>query len=156
MIEPKLPFQLLWMHNNLVLINLTARFKLSTESSADRAPNTEGEMTFIMEVLKKYFCNSCYKNYISIVDVAKRNNSSLDIDFFCIKPNQSQHEDLKMQYYELQEKHQNQGQDHERVLDEHRLEIDNLQREKEVEISRLKGKPVCYSYSCVCIQSHRI
>ncbi|XP_016405465.1 Golgi integral membrane protein 4-like [Sinocyclocheilus rhinocerous] len=43
-----------------------------------------------------------------------------------------------MQYYELQEKHQNQGQDHERVLDEHRLEIDNLQREKEVEISRLK------------------
>jgi len=53
-----------------------------------------------------------------------------------------------MQYYELQEKHQNQGQDHERVLDEHRLEIDNLQREKEVEISRLKGKPECYSYSC--------
>lgn len=51
---------------------------------------------------------------------------------------QSQHEDLKMQYYELQEKHQNQGQDHERVLDEHRLKIDNLQREKEVEISRLK------------------
>ncbi|XP_073773147.1 Golgi integral membrane protein 4b isoform X2 [Danio rerio] len=43
-----------------------------------------------------------------------------------------------MQYYELQEKHQNQGQDHERVLDEHRLKIDNLQREKEVEISRLK------------------
>ncbi|XP_059419414.1 Golgi integral membrane protein 4-like isoform X1 [Carassius carassius] len=50
----------------------------------------------------------------------------------------SQHEDLKMQYYELQEKSQNQGQDHEHVLDEHRLEIDNLQREKEVEISRLK------------------
>ncbi|XP_052475572.1 Golgi integral membrane protein 4-like isoform X2 [Carassius gibelio] len=50
----------------------------------------------------------------------------------------SQHEDLKMQYYELQEKNQNQGQDHEHVLDEHRLEIDNLQREKEVEISRLK------------------
>ncbi|KAF4117496.1 Golgi integral membrane protein 4b isoform X2 [Onychostoma macrolepis] len=50
----------------------------------------------------------------------------------------SQHEDLKMQYYELQEKHQNQGQHHERVLDEHRLEIDNLQREKEVEMSRLK------------------
>ncbi|XP_059357586.1 Golgi integral membrane protein 4-like isoform X2 [Carassius carassius] len=50
----------------------------------------------------------------------------------------SQHEDLKMQYYELQEKHQNQGQDHERVLDVHRLEIDNLQREKEIEISRLK------------------
>lgn len=79
------------------------------------------------------------------MDVAKRYNSSLDIDFFCIQPNQSQHEDLKMQYYELQEKHQNQGQDHERVLDEHRLEIDNLQREKEVEISRLKGKPVCYT-----------
>uniref|UniRef100_A0A672Q2C5 Golgi integral membrane protein 4-like n=1 Tax=Sinocyclocheilus grahami TaxID=75366 RepID=A0A672Q2C5_SINGR len=50
----------------------------------------------------------------------------------------SQREDLKMQYYELQEKNQNQGQDHEHVLDEHRLEIDNLQREKEVEISRLK------------------
>uniref|UniRef100_A0A673N4Q9 Golgi integral membrane protein 4-like n=1 Tax=Sinocyclocheilus rhinocerous TaxID=307959 RepID=A0A673N4Q9_9TELE len=50
----------------------------------------------------------------------------------------SQHEDLKMQYYELQEKNQNQGQDHEHVLDEHRLEIDNLQREKEVEVSRLK------------------
>lgn len=70
--------------------------------------------------------------------------------------NQSQHEDLKMQYYELQEKHQNQGQDHERVLDEHRLEIDNLQREKEVEISRLKGKPECYYCSCRCIQSHQI
>ncbi|KTG31797.1 hypothetical protein cypCar_00031415 [Cyprinus carpio] len=50
----------------------------------------------------------------------------------------SQHEDLKVQYYELEEKNQNQGQDREHVLDEHRLEIDNLQREKEVEISRLK------------------
>lgn len=49
MIELKLPF----MHNNLVLFDLTARFKLSTESSADRAPNTEGEITFIMEVLEK-------------------------------------------------------------------------------------------------------
>ncbi|TRZ04244.1 hypothetical protein DNTS_029927 [Danionella cerebrum] len=52
--------------------------------------------------------------------------------------NKEKHEDLKMQYYELQEKHLNQGQDHERVVDEHRLEMDNLQREKEVEISRLK------------------
>ncbi|XP_057189671.1 Golgi integral membrane protein 4b isoform X2 [Triplophysa rosa] len=50
----------------------------------------------------------------------------------------AQHEDLKMQYYELQKKNQNQGENHERILDEHRQELDHLQREKENEISRLK------------------
>ncbi|XP_056599891.1 Golgi integral membrane protein 4b isoform X3 [Triplophysa dalaica] len=50
----------------------------------------------------------------------------------------SQHEDLKMQYYELQKKNQNQGENHERILDEHRQELDDLQREKVDEISRLK------------------
>lgn len=54
---------------------------------------------------------------------------------------QSQHEDLKMQYYELQKKNQNQGENHERILDEHRQELDDLQREKVEEISRLKGNP---------------
>lgn len=39
----------------------------------------------------------------------------------------------------MQEQHQNQGENHERVLDEHREQIDHLQRTKEVEISRLKG-----------------
>ncbi|XP_055057689.1 Golgi integral membrane protein 4b isoform X1 [Misgurnus anguillicaudatus] len=51
---------------------------------------------------------------------------------------QSQHEDLKMQYYELQKKNQNQGENHERIIDEHRQELDHLHREKEVEISQLK------------------
>lgn len=91
----------------------------------------------IIEVFQK----SKNKLWYFIADDVKYDNS----DTFCIWLNQSQHEDLKMQYYELQEKHQNQGQHHERVLDEHRLELDNLQREKEVDISRLKGESLCYS-----------
>lgn len=59
--------------------------------------------------------------------------------FWCL--GQSQHEDLKMQYYELQKKNQNQGENHERAVDEHKQELDHLQREKEDEISRLKGNP---------------
>ena len=52
---------------------------------------------------------------------------------------QNQHEDLKKQYYELQEQHQVQGEDHSRLLDEHKDRFDKLQQTKEVEISQLKG-----------------
>ncbi len=52
---------------------------------------------------------------------------------------QNQHEDLKKQYYELQDQHQVQGEDHNRLLDEHKERYEKLQQIKEVEVSQLKG-----------------
>uniref|UniRef100_A0A3Q1GHG1 Golgi integral membrane protein 4a n=1 Tax=Acanthochromis polyacanthus TaxID=80966 RepID=A0A3Q1GHG1_9TELE len=51
----------------------------------------------------------------------------------------NQHEDLKRQYYGLQEQHQVQGEDHSRLLDEHRERYNKLQQAKEMEVSQLKG-----------------
>lgn len=52
---------------------------------------------------------------------------------------QNQHEELKKQYYELQEQHQIQGEDHGRLLDEHRDRYEKLQQAKESEVNQLKG-----------------
>lgn len=52
---------------------------------------------------------------------------------------QNQHDDLKKQYYELQDQHQVQGEDHSRLLDEHKGRYEKLQQVKEVEIGQLKG-----------------
>lgn len=52
---------------------------------------------------------------------------------------QNQHEDLKKQYYELQDQHHAQGEDHNRLLDEHRTRYDKLQQIKDTEASQLKG-----------------
>lgn len=52
---------------------------------------------------------------------------------------QTQHEDLKRQYYDLHEQHQVQGKDHSRLLDEHKERYDKLQKVKEIEVSQLKG-----------------
>lgn len=52
---------------------------------------------------------------------------------------QNQHDELKRQYYELDEQHQAQGEDHSRLLDEHRDRYNKLQQAKETEISQLKG-----------------
>lgn len=56
---------------------------------------------------------------------------------------QNQHEDLKKQYYELQDQHQVQGEDHSRLLDEHRERYEKLQQTKEGEVSQLKGTDFC-------------
>lgn len=52
---------------------------------------------------------------------------------------QNQHDDLKKQYYELHEQHQIQGEDHSRLLDEHRDRYGKLQQAKDTEVSQLKG-----------------
>lgn len=52
---------------------------------------------------------------------------------------QNQHDDLKKQFFELQEKHQVQSEDHGKVLEDHRQKYDDLQQTKELEIARLKG-----------------
>lgn len=52
---------------------------------------------------------------------------------------QNQHDELKRQYYDLQEQHQVQGKDHGRLLDEHRERYSKLQQAKEVEILQLNG-----------------
>uniref|UniRef100_A0A667Z3E6 Golgi integral membrane protein 4a n=1 Tax=Myripristis murdjan TaxID=586833 RepID=A0A667Z3E6_9TELE len=51
----------------------------------------------------------------------------------------NQHEDLKKQYYELQEQHQIQGENHGRLLDEHKDRYNKLEQDKESEISKLKA-----------------
>lgn len=63
---------------------------------------------------------------------------------------QNQHDDLKKQYYELQEQHQVEGEDHSRLLDEHRDRYDKLQQMKEVEISQLKGTDA-HIHCCSCM-----
>ncbi|XP_053278413.1 Golgi integral membrane protein 4a [Pleuronectes platessa] len=50
----------------------------------------------------------------------------------------SQHEDLKKLYYDLQEQHQTQGEDHGRLLDEHKDRYEKLQQIKDGEVSQLK------------------
>lgn len=52
---------------------------------------------------------------------------------------QNQHEDMKKQFYDLQEEHQVQGEDHSRLLDEHKDHYEKVQQVKESEISHLKG-----------------
>lgn len=52
---------------------------------------------------------------------------------------QNQHEDLKKQYYELQDQHEAEGQDHNRLLGQHREHLVKLQQVKDGEISQLKG-----------------
>lgn len=52
---------------------------------------------------------------------------------------QNQHDDLKKQFYDLQEVHQVQGEDHNRLLDEHKDNYEKLQQVKESEVSHLKG-----------------
>uniref|UniRef100_A0A4W4G6B2 Golgi integral membrane protein 4a n=1 Tax=Electrophorus electricus TaxID=8005 RepID=A0A4W4G6B2_ELEEL len=56
-----------------------------------------------------------------------------------VNKEKNQHDDLKKQYYELQEQHQAQDQDHSKVLNEHEQRFDHLQQTKELEISKLKG-----------------
>jgi len=60
---------------------------------------------------------------------------------------QNQHDELKRQYYELQDQHQMQGDDHSRLLDEHRDRYSKLQQAKEGEISQLKGSGAGTIYS---------
>ncbi|XP_058490519.1 Golgi integral membrane protein 4a [Solea solea] len=50
----------------------------------------------------------------------------------------NQHDDLKKQYYELQDQHHAEGEDHGRLLDEHKDRYIKLQQMKEVEVSQLK------------------
>lgn len=57
----------------------------------------------------------------------------------CVSAVQNQHEDLKKQYYELQDQHQAQGEDHNRLLGQHREHYEKLQQVKDGEISQLKG-----------------
>lgn len=52
---------------------------------------------------------------------------------------QNQHDDLKKQYYELQERHQLQDDEHNKAIDEHKQRLDQLHQNKESEISKLKG-----------------
>lgn len=63
---------------------------------------------------------------------------------------QNQHDELKRQYYDLQEQHQVQGKDHGRLLDEHRERYSKLQQAKEVEISQLNGTYGYESSSLFC------
>uniref|UniRef100_A0A3Q3W7X9 Golgi integral membrane protein 4a n=1 Tax=Mola mola TaxID=94237 RepID=A0A3Q3W7X9_MOLML len=49
----------------------------------------------------------------------------------------NQHDDLKKQYYELQDQQQVQGEDHSRLLNEHKDRYEKLQQIKEVEVSQL-------------------
>ncbi|KAL4646986.1 Golgi integral membrane protein 4 isoform X1 [Arapaima gigas] len=51
---------------------------------------------------------------------------------------QNQHDDLKKQFYELQDQHQAQNDNHGKTLEEHRKRYDDLQQNKELEISKLK------------------
>lgn len=64
--------------------------------------------------------------------------------FFAV---QNQHEDLKKQYYELQDQHAAQGQDHNRLLGQHREHLLKLQQAKDGEISQLKGASFIQTHS---------
>ncbi|KAA0719451.1 Golgi integral membrane protein 4 [Triplophysa tibetana] len=103
--------------------------KLEKSLQKERLEHKKSEEDFL--VFKRESQKALNKEKIIII-------ISLGNVFFCLCLGQSQHEDLKMQYYELQKKNQNQGENHERILDEHRQELDHLQREKVDEISRLK------------------
>lgn len=59
------------------------------------------------------------------------------MSFVLLRKNQN--DDLKKQYYELQDRLQVQGEDHSRLLDEHRGRYDKLQQAKQQEVSQLKG-----------------
>lgn len=61
--------------------------------------------------------------------------SSLQMQHQMLK---NQHDDLKKQFYELQDQHQAQGEDHNRVLGEHREHYVKLQQVKDGEITQLK------------------
>lgn len=57
---------------------------------------------------------------------------------FALVP-QNQHEDLKKQYNDLQEQHHIQGNDHNRLLDEHKERYEKMQQVKEREVAQFKG-----------------
>lgn len=67
----------------------------------------------------------------------------------CASAVQNQHDDLKKQYYELQDQHQAQGEDHNRVLGQHREHYVKLQQVKDGEISQLKGARLTWSHARV-------
>lgn len=58
---------------------------------------------------------------------------------FSFTPVKSQHNDLKRQYYELQGQHQVEGDDHSRLLEEHRERYVKLEQFKQAEITDLKS-----------------
>ncbi|KAK6478679.1 Golgi integral membrane protein 4-like [Huso huso] len=61
--------------------------------------------------------------------------NSLNVQHEMLK---NQHDELKKRYYGLHEEHQLLREDHNRALTEHKDKYDNLQQEKEIEISKLK------------------
>ncbi|KAK1162513.1 Golgi integral membrane protein 4a isoform X1 [Acipenser oxyrinchus oxyrinchus] len=61
--------------------------------------------------------------------------NSLNVQHEMLK---NQHDELKKRYYGLHEEHQLLGEDHNRALTEHKDKYNNLQQEKEIEISKLK------------------
>ncbi|RXM33155.1 Golgi integral membrane protein 4 [Acipenser ruthenus] len=69
--------------------------------------------------------------------------NSLNVQHEMLK---NQHDELKKRYYGLHEEHQLLREDHNRALTEHKDKYDNLQQEKEIEISKLKGS---------CIRIHK-
>ncbi|XP_041119290.1 Golgi integral membrane protein 4-like isoform X2 [Polyodon spathula] len=63
------------------------------------------------------------------------------LEFQCFDTSEckeNQHDELKKRYYGLHEEHQLLREDHNRALTEHKDKYDNLQQEKEIEISKLK------------------
>ncbi|KAK1168487.1 Golgi integral membrane protein 4-like [Acipenser oxyrinchus oxyrinchus] len=61
--------------------------------------------------------------------------NSLNVQHEMLK---NQHDELKKRYYGLHEEHQLLREDHNSALTEHKDKYDNLQQEKEIEISKLK------------------
>lgn len=57
---------------------------------------------------------------------------------------QSQHEELRKQHADLEEEHRRQGDDFNRVVNDHKEKYMELQQEKEQELSKLKGTALCY------------
>lgn len=68
---------------------------------------------------------------------------------------QSQHDELKKQHSDLEEEHRQQGEDFSRTVNDHKQKYLQLQREKEQELSKLKGtgksnSPVLMEISTQC------
>lgn len=68
---------------------------------------------------------------------------------------QSQHDELKKQHSDLEEEHRQQGEDFSRTVNDHKQKYLQLQREKEQELSKLKGTgksnlPVLMEISTQC------
>lgn len=69
--------------------------------------------------------------------------------FLVVSAVQNQHDDLKKQYYELQDQHEAQGEDHNRQLGQHREHLVKLQQVKDGEISQLKGARLTQTHAQV-------